>query len=270
MADVGTYPLGRVLCDVRDALAGGRKSCTPAEAPAESNKGALKALRGRPVNPPTNPSLWYPEAKVVEPGLPTHGRYASGYPRGAVVHFTAGAYGLSELDLARQVGYAYFLVDEKGGVHQGFPLDRWGSHAGKSSWPSLGDAVSRHLVGIEVDCAGILTPDGHGAFKTWWGKAVEKEDVRVVSPVPGTHDNRVAGAYHRYTEAQETALVDLLLWLKTNNPSVFDLDLVLGHDEVSPGRKQDPGGSLSMPMPALRALLKGRLGQQAEADTRSA
>ncbi len=218
-----------------------------------------------------HPSLWYPAAAVVTPSLPTLGRYALGHPRGAVVHFTAGAYGLSELDLARQCGYAYFLVDERGGVHQGFPLDRWGSHAGRSAWPGLGpNGVSRHLVGIEVDCAGLLAPDGHGAFKTWWGKSIAAADVRVVSPVPGTKDNRAAGAYHRYTEAQEAALVDLLLWLKANAPDVFDLELVLGHDEVSPGRKQDPGGSLSMPMPSLRALLKARHQQATATDTRSA
>lgn len=217
-----------------------------------------------------SPALWYPKAWTVQPELPTRGRYAAGYPRGAVVHFTAGAYGLSELDLARQLGYAYFLVDEKGGVHQGFPLDRWGSHAGKSSWPSLGDGVSRHLVGIEVDCAGLLTPDGHGNFKTWWGAVVPHGDVRIHAARKGADDNRAPGAYHAFTAKQEEALVDLLLWLHANNPTVFDLDLVLGHDEVSPGRKQDPGASLSIPMPELRALLKARHLQAGAAGPRSA
>ncbi len=67
--------------------------------------------------------------------------------------------------------------------------------------------------------------------------------------------NREAGWYHRYTPEQEQALTDLLLWLKTNAPAIFDFELVLGHDEVSPGRKNDPGGSLSLTMPDLRARL---------------
>lgn len=207
------------------------------------------------------PELWYPKATVVEPPLPTLGAYAQGYPRGAVVHFTAGAYGLSELDLARQLGHAYFLIDEKGGVHQGFPLDRWGSHAGRSTWPGLGpNGVSRHLVGIEVDCAGLLKADGSGNFKTWWGASIPAEQVRLV---PDARDNRAPGVYHVFNDAQEDALTALLLWLKSNNPAVFDLDLVLGHDEVSPGRKTDPGGSLSMTMPEYRRCLQSRYQSEA-------
>lgn len=202
----------------------------------------------------SKPYLIYPESIAVEPALPTKGRYSKGYPEGAVVHFTAGAYGLSELALARQLGFTYFLIDESGGVHQGFPLDRWGSHAGESEWKPLGipsKSVSKRLVGIEVDCAGHLEADGHGNFKTWWGKLIEHENVRVVVD----EENRKAGAYHVFTEAQEAALTKLILWLKANNPDVFNLDFVVGHDEVSPGRKVDPGGSLSMTMPSYRSYL---------------
>lgn len=269
MAELGTYPLGRVLAAVRDALAGRRDGCDPIGDLSDSNGGRISTPVENVVTLKT-PTLWYPKAWTVTPPLPTRGRYASGYPRGAVVHFTAGAYGLSELDLARQLGYAYFLVDEYGGVHQGFPLDRWGSHAGKSTWPSLGDGVSRHLVGIEVDCAGILTPDGHGNFKTWWGKVVPHGDVRILPAKKGADDNRTPGAYHAFTAKQEEGLIELLLWLKDNHPTVFDFDLVLGHDEVSPGRKQDPGASLSVPMPELRSLLKQRYQTAAATGSRSA
>lgn len=194
-----------------------------------------------------------PFANRVFPSLPTKGRYEKGHPRGAVIHFTAGAYGLSELDLARQLGYTYFLIDEHGGIHQGFPLDRWGSHAGKSEWKPLGPGnVSKHLVGIEVDCAGKLSFDMHGNFYTWWKKLVPYEDVRVVVG----NDNQVSGCYQAFKIAQEEALTKLILWLKSNQEEAFDFDLVLGHDEVSPGRKNDPGGSLSMTMPAYRRFLK--------------
>jgi len=200
--------------------------------------------------------LWIPGARKVEPGLPTRGEYAKGYPIGAVVHFTAGAYGLSELDLAKQRFYTYLLLDHAGTVHQGFPLNRWGSHAGESSWPGVDDkAVSKHLLGIEVDCAGLLTPIGEGRFQTWWGVRMDAKDIRVVNEKTG---NIKPGAYHKFTEAQEKSLVDLLFWLKKNNPSVFNLDFVVGHDEVAPKRKSDPGGSLSCSMSNLRELLKIR------------
>lgn len=206
-----------------------------------------------------------PFAISVEPPLPTKGRYAKGYPEGAVVHYTAGAYGLSELELARQVGYTYFLIDAAGGIHQGFPLDRWGSHAGKSSWPPIGEGnVSNRLVGIEVDCAGMLKPDGRGNFKSWWDETIGHGDVRVVAG----EENRAAGAYHKFTAAQEEALSKLILWLKENNPDVFKIENVVGHDEVSPGRKQDPGGSLSVTMPSFRQQLQrdwSRCQEQAKA-----
>jgi hypothetical protein len=269
---IPSYPIARVIHLVRAALAGFARP--PANERATASDGpAMVVKEATMAGSEQTPALWYPGAVKHDPPLaplPTKGRYERGFPRGAVVHYTAGAYGLSELALARQLGYTYFLVDEHGGVHQLFPLDRWGSHAGESSWPGLDGKVSRHLVGIEVDCAGLVTPDGKGNFRSWWGALVAGSDTRIVHNKTAADDNRTAGAYHRFTDAQEDALVDLLVWMKTQAPEVFDLDLVLGHDEVSPGRKQDPGGSLSMPMPAFRAYVKARYRAAVAAGVRSA
>lgn len=203
--------------------------------------------------------LYYPKAKVVDPPLETQDKYLAGFPSGAVVHYTAGNHGLSALSWARNEGYTYLLIDTDGSVHQGFPLDEWGFHAGVSSWPPLGrGGVSSKLVGIEMACAGRVEADGNGNFKTCWGAPLSAAEVRLV---PQQRDNQVPGAYHRYTDEQEQALIDLLIWMKLNAPTIFDLNLVLGHDEVSPGRKQDPGGSLSFTMPALRSYLNNRLKQ---------
>lgn len=203
--------------------------------------------------------LFYPRAIPVDPPLETQGAYSQGYPKGAVVHYTAGGPGLGALSSARDNGFTYFLIDEDGDVHQGFPLSDWGSHAGKSSYPGIGDHVSEKLVGIEVACAGLVKPDGSGNFLTWWGDTITQDQVRLV---PTKRDNQTPGAYQVFNEAQEAALIDLLLWLKLNNPDVFSFDFVLGHDEVSPGRKEDPGGSLSMTMPMLRARLRSCLTAQ--------
>jgi N-acetylmuramoyl-L-alanine amidase len=196
---------------------------------------------------------WYPLAETSFTKAKTRGGYSDGYPQGAVVHFTAGRRnGLqSGIDVQLNTGMCYFLIDQDGNVAQNFPLDEWGYHAGRSSWPGISGNVSDELVGIEVMCGGKLSKQG-SSWKTWYGEVIPAADRRKVTE----KDNITAGTYQTYTQAQEDALTALLLWLHRNNPAVFSLDLVLGHDEVSPGRKNDPGGSLSMTMPEFRNKLK--------------
>ena len=207
------------------------------------------------VSQPGQKLLWCPFAARKFEMARSQGSYAKGYPLGAIVHFTAGRHSGLEAGMDEQVknGYLYFIIDKDGNIGQNFPLDSWGSHAGVSTWPGLGDRVSNDLVGIEIQCAGKLTKTG-STYKTWFREAIPAGDVRSVS---NQTENQEPGHYHKYTAAQEDALMRLLTWLRENNPDVFSYDLVLGHDEVSPNRKNDPGGSLSITMPALRAKLKG-------------
>jgi hypothetical protein len=202
--------------------------------------------------------LWCPFAETDFAPAVSRGSYATGYPKGAVVHFTAGRRnGLKPaMKYQTEQGYLYFVIDKDGNIGQNFPLDSWGYHAGKSSYPGLNGTVSDELVGIEIECAGLLTKEG-STYKTWYQTAVAEEEVRYIKTKT---DNQQAGYYEKYTQEQEEALTRLLLWLHKNNPDVFSLDFVVGHDEVSPGRKNDPGGSLSMSMPKYREFLKQQAG----------
>jgi N-acetyl-anhydromuramyl-L-alanine amidase AmpD len=201
--------------------------------------------------------LWYPKAEVTAEKMPTRGQYANKYPVGAVVHFTAGrslkgdADALNAVRLGVSNGFCYFAISNDGTVFQSFPLDRWGYHCGASSWPSLGTSLSNKLVGIEICCAGKLSPSGESWFGESYPESSQRQSLNVA--------NIEAGNYHRYTPAQEKSLIELLMWLKLNNPGVFQIDNALGHDEISPKRKNDPGASLSMTMPELRKLLKNQL-----------
>jgi N-acetyl-anhydromuramyl-L-alanine amidase AmpD len=190
----------------------------------------------------------------------TKGKYEKGYPIGAVVHFTAGrdVQRVSDaLDYQVQQGYTYFFIDKEGNIGQNFPLDEWGNHAGESKWPGIGKSVSRHLVGIEIACAGLLDKNG----KAWFGQTIPEEQRR---KVPGL-DNMQEGLYQKYTPAQEASLIKLLVWLKLNKPNTFNCDYILGHDEVSGvkgigwNRKNDPGGALSMTMSKLRETIKSQV-----------
>lgn len=197
---------------------------------------------------------WYPKA-IQSSGMKVQGKYRKGGPEGAIVHFTAGRCDTEQeardtLNWGINSGYAFFVIGPTGKVYQNFPLTHWGAHAGKSSWPSLGSSVSEYLVGIEVACAGRL----QAGNKSWFGKVYPADRIRK----SGSVANIQAGTYVKFTEEQEKSLFDLLVWLKKNDPKVFSTDLILGHDEVSPTRKDDPGASLSMTMPQLRRLISDK------------
>ncbi len=177
----------------------------------------------------------------------TRGKYKSGWPRGAVIHYTAGSSSSAAVSEAVKNGYSYFVLGSDGGLVQGAPLDRWGSHAGESSWPGLGSYVSQYLVGIEVVCPGLLKQVPSGDLYTWYGKYVSKSAAR---------QDALGRWFYGFTKDQENKLRTLLFTLKVINPDVFDFDLVLGHHEVSPGRKEDPGASIAVGMPGLRQELK--------------
>ncbi|MEQ1695118.1 MAG: trypsin-like peptidase domain-containing protein [Hyphomicrobiaceae bacterium] len=222
--------------------------------------------RERYLESAANDALWYPNAdrKIA---MPSQGSFANGWPRGAIVHFTAGRSIRGDADAEATMryganqGHFYFCISATGRVYQPGLLSRWGSHAGSSSWPGLGSRVSQYLAGIEICNAGSLKQTAKG-FEPEWNKPgasantyFAAEDVRHVAK----RDNILSpGVFHKYTAAQEASLIELLLWLQARQPRIFSLDLVLGHDEVSPRRKDDPGGSLSCTMPELRALLKAR------------
>lgn len=198
---------------------------------------------------------WLPDA-IRFPDLPamkTHGNYQWGGPEGAVIHYTAGnqdGTGRAQVKHALEYGHCYFVIDKHGNVYQQFPLSRYGAHAGKSCHPDTGRGrVSKFLVGIEVMCAGKLELE-NGHWVTWWKQPVT--NVR-------KHDsmfNIQGGTYQKFTQAQEMALVRLLCDLCRFSPA-FRARNIFGHDEVSPGRKTDPGASLSVPMFRLRQKIEG-------------
>lgn len=203
--------------------------------------------------------LWIPGAEILDINMRTKGSYSNNYPRGAVIHFTAGRSMDGDKDAVSvskyiaKKGYTTLVISSTGKVFQSFPLDKWGYHAGKAKYDKVGWDVSSNLVGIEICCAGKLSWKDN-KYISWFG---EEYPLNLVRHNDKEH-NIIGGYYHKYTVAQEDALIGLLIWLKHNNPNVFDLDLIVGHDEcaVPYGRKNDPGASLSRTMRDFRDHVK--------------
>ena len=201
--------------------------------------------------------LWCPFAEI-GPKMRTHGTFKNNYPTYVVVHFTAGRSMKGDKDAINCIrygieqGYAYFCLSRTGTLFQTHSLAEYGWHAGKSEYKGL-RGLSQYSIGIEVNCAGKVLETTSG-FKTWFNEFLPESEVRELKK---PQDNSPAGFYHKFTVEQEKTLLDFLMWLKWNNTD-FDFDNVVGHNEIAfpAGRKNDPGGSLSMSMPEYRKFLK--------------
>jgi N-acetyl-anhydromuramyl-L-alanine amidase AmpD len=205
----------------------------------------------------------YPEAIVLkdEPIMSRGGTYKNKFPEGAIVHFTAGwqtQKGKDAVSFANKNGHRYFFIDEHGQVFQQFCLTGYGPHAGVSKCPvTKRTTVSQYYVGIEVACGGRLEDaDKDGQVDdTYFKNNVHPMNIRTGS-ISEKWQKSSYGSYEKFTLAQEISLKKLLEWLckEGMNP-----ELIFGHDEVAPERKNDPGLSLSTSMEEFRKEIKRRL-----------
>ncbi len=215
-----------------------------------------KALLTIEPEPKGDEKLWIPFAQHPF-DIPTKWTYDKGYPKGAVVHFTAGRDNpIGTLKYLGERGFPCLVMGRDGVIYQAFPLNRGGSHSGTYH--------HKYSVGIEIVAVGRCEPqtvNGERRFKAWFHKKTSEyfpeSEMRYVK----RNGSQREGWYQKYTPAQEESLIKLLLWLKSQAPDIFSFDDVKGHDECCdeggrPGNKNDPGGALSMTMPEFRALLK--------------
>ena len=217
--------------------------------------------------------------------MKTRGEYSNGYPKGLVVHWDAGwnlerglfhrlfplpnafetldasarKYAVRTCKGGQKNGYNFLVMDVLGRVYQSRPLTKHGYHAGKSSWHTVNGTVSNDFAGVEIKNPGKLKYK-NGNFVTWFKYVIPSELVR---NSPGKA-NIERGDYATFSREQEESLLKLCVWLYKNSPvvsgkKVFEIDNIVGHDEVSPGRKSDPGASLSMTMQEFREAVKSEI-----------
>ena len=179
------------------------------------------------------------------------GPFALGAPDAIVIHFTASPSAEAAIhtlcdDKRKNKVSAHLVVARDGVVTQLLPFDTIGWHAGVSKWGAR-SGFNKYAIGIEVDNAGQLC-ERDGCYESWFGQIYPPEEV-----VRGVHRNQAVASYwHRYTDEQVEVVEAICAALIQR----YGIEYILGHEEIAPFRKVDPGPAF--PLDALRTRLCGR------------
>ena len=196
----------------------------------------------------------------------TSGEFLQGQPDTLVIHFTGGSSASSSVDYMlnpESKVSAHLVIGRNGELTQLLPFNAIAWHAGQSSFAGR-EQFNNYSIGIELDNAGPLDKDANGEFVSWFGKRYHPDDVFIEnshSSSKGRSDDEnnneqqeSSGAHssmfwHRYSEVQLQRTFDLCRLLC----NTYHINYVLGHEEISPGRKFDPGPAF--PLRQLRRYL---------------
>lgn len=179
------------------------------------------------------------------------GQFATGFPDTIVLHYTGSGTLQSAVSTFLDPDVkasTHLIIGRNGSVVQLMPFDRIAWHAGVSEYQGRKD-INRYSIGIELENAGKLKKSGD-QYVSWFGRAYSEEDV--VSAIYKDETN--PSFWHRYTEAQITTVMDICKLLC----SIYGVKTIVGHDEISPGRKIDPGPAFPLEMLRERLLFNDR------------
>lgn len=207
---------------------------------------------------PTPPWIVDPRLQVLSPD-----RYHAGnqpeYIRpieGVIYHYTGPGTGpgIVRWLSARDENYlsAHFVVDRNGTTYQLVPLTDRAFHAGGPTSKFLGSSnVNGRTIGIEIVNAGPLILGPGGMYQDSAGRRFE-----------GSMVSAGGAPRYRYTvwEAYGTRQIEAVLALTRFLVKVFPIlaqeadRRLVGHEDVDPTRKQDPGPHF--PWAVIRASVR--------------
>lgn len=165
-------------------------------------------------------------------------------PRVLVIHFTAGASALSSIAYWRQINrgkpeskrvLAQFIIGRNGQIYQCRPANVRAGHAGVSVW-TLRTGETLH--GLNAHSIGIELANGGHSYPTQFSHLI---------PTQAQHKH---GGPVRLWETFTPEQIAACKRLSRDLVEHYRLEDVVGHDDISPGRKTDPGPAF--PMAELR------------------
>jgi N-acetylmuramoyl-L-alanine amidase len=170
-------------------------------------------------------------------------------PSYLVLHYTAGLTATSAINWflnPKAKASAHLVVGRDSAVTQMMAFDRSAWHAGVSAWEGLAN-LNGHSIGIEMVNAGKLVRGPAGGWRTWTGDPVPDDEVLIAR-----HRNEAAAAaWHRYTAVQIKVITAIGKALQ----AAYGLKGVVGHEDIAPRRKVDPGPAF--PLKEVAAAIMG-------------
>jgi N-acetylmuramoyl-L-alanine amidase len=167
---------------------------------------------------------------------PVVGGSAMNVRRFLVWHFTSGATAVSSINYwnstAANGACAHVVIDRDGTIYQCRPFNKTCGHAGVSKWQGF-SGLNSCAIGIELANAG----DETSLAKRWTKLPLVRARHRNGGPVQ---------EWEAYPPAQLAACEALSKVLVKR----YNLDDGIGHEDVAPARKNDPGPAF--PMQAMR------------------
>lgn len=176
-------------------------------------------------------------------------------PQLVVLHYTAGRSAESSIEHLLRPGSgasAHLVIGSDGSVTQLAEFTQRTWHAGRSTWRGRRD-VNSFSIGIELDNPGRLEPVGDPSsegvlYKAWFGTTYGAD--KVVKAVH-KHEQKISW-WHLYPEAQLESCMNVCEALVAH----YSIADIVGHEDIAPGRKTDPGPAF--PMENFRSRLFGR------------
>lgn len=161
------------------------------------------------------------------------GPFTANRPDLIVIHYTAGSTldgAVSWLKSLDSKASAHLVIGKDGRVVQMVPFDEIAWHAGVSSYQGS-PSVNHRAIGIELVNRGYGVPAGSGKLLT--------------------HKNE---SIPRWWDLYQDAQIDSLIAVCKAIRKVYPIVNIVGHDDVAPSRKQDPGPAFPWPQFRLRVL----------------
>jgi N-acetylmuramoyl-L-alanine amidase len=173
-----------------------------------------------------------------------------GYPTSIIIHFTAGSSAKSSVEHFKNKdtkASAHLVIDKNGDIYQVVPFDTVAWHAGNSHYNGRSN-FNEFSIGIELDNPGELMKSGN-TYKSWFGTSYSPDLV-----ISAVHRNQTKITYwHSYTQIQIQRCKEICELLI----NAYKINEILGHEEIAPKRKIDPGPAFPLDKMRMELLTKG-------------